>query len=88
MSVINQMLKDLEQRQSGSEGAAVYVAPVRQQGWWMLALTLAIAATGAASRATAPELAPLGSGDAVTTSAAEEAGGVCSPLAGTSRVVN
>lgn len=40
MSVINQMLKDLEQRQSGSEGAAVYVAPVRQQGWWMLALTL------------------------------------------------
>ena len=40
MSVINQMLKDLEQRQSGSEGAAVYVAPVRQQGWWMLVLTL------------------------------------------------
>ena len=40
MSVINQMLKDLEQRQPGSEGAAVYVAPVRQQGWWMLALTL------------------------------------------------
>ncbi|WP_338889037.1 tetratricopeptide repeat protein [Aeromonas rivipollensis] len=40
MSVINQMLKDLEQRQPGSEGAAVYVAPVRQQGWWMLVLTL------------------------------------------------
>lgn len=39
MSVINQMLKDLEQRQQGSEGA-VYVPPVRQQGWWMLALTL------------------------------------------------
>ncbi len=30
MSVINQMLKDLEQRQQGSEGA-VYVPPVRQQ---------------------------------------------------------
>ena len=40
MSVINQMLKDLEQRQPGSEGAAVYVAPARQQGWWMLVLTL------------------------------------------------
>ncbi|MEZ6930197.1 tetratricopeptide repeat protein [Aeromonas sp. S16(2024)] len=40
MSVINQMLKDLEQRQSGSDGAAVYVAPARQQGWWMLVLTL------------------------------------------------
>lgn len=39
MSVINQMLKDLEQRQPG-EGTAVYVAPPRQQGWWMLALTL------------------------------------------------
>lgn len=39
MSVINQMLKDLEQRQQGSEGA-VYVPPVRQQGWWMLLLTL------------------------------------------------
>jgi len=40
MSVINQMLKDLEQRQQGAEGAAVYVAPARQQGWWMLLLTL------------------------------------------------
>ena len=40
MSVINQMLKDLERRQPGSEDAAVYVAPVRQQGWWMLVLTL------------------------------------------------
>lgn len=40
MSVINQMLKDLEQRQPGSDGAAVYVAPTRQQGWWMLVLTL------------------------------------------------
>lgn len=39
MSVINQMLKDLEQRQQGGEGA-VYVPPVRQQGWWMLLLTL------------------------------------------------
>ena len=39
MSVINQMLKDLEQRQLGGEGA-VYVPPVRQQGWWMLLLTL------------------------------------------------
>lgn len=39
MSVINQMLRDLEQRQPG-EGSAVYVAPVRQQGWWMLGLTL------------------------------------------------
>lgn len=39
MSVINQMLKDLEQRQQGGEGA-VYVPPVRQQGWWMLVLTL------------------------------------------------
>ena len=39
MSVINQMLKDLELRQQGSEGA-VYVPPVRQQGWWMLVLTL------------------------------------------------
>ena len=40
MSVINQMLKDLDQRQQGSDGAAVYIAPVRQQGWWMLLLTL------------------------------------------------
>ncbi|WP_421183341.1 tetratricopeptide repeat protein [Aeromonas enteropelogenes] len=40
MSVINQMLKDLEQRQQGSAGAAVYVAPARKQGWWMLLLTL------------------------------------------------
>ncbi|MDW4563003.1 tetratricopeptide repeat protein [Aeromonas rivipollensis] len=40
MSVINQMLKDLEQRQPGSDGAAVYVAPARRQGWWMLVLTL------------------------------------------------
>ncbi|MGL5323190.1 MAG: tetratricopeptide repeat protein [Aeromonas sp.] len=40
MSVINQMLKDLDQRQQGSEGAAVYSAPARQQGWWMLLLTL------------------------------------------------
>ncbi|MGY3902405.1 tetratricopeptide repeat protein [Aeromonas lusitana] len=39
MSVINQMLKDLEQRQQG-ESAAIYVAPARQQGWWMLVLTL------------------------------------------------
>ena len=39
MSVINQMLKDLEQRQQG-EGTAIYVVPVRQQGWWMLVLTL------------------------------------------------
>ncbi|MEN9583565.1 MAG: hypothetical protein RLZZ616_571 [Pseudomonadota bacterium] len=39
MSVINQMLKDLELRQQGSEGA-IYVPPVRQQGWWMLVLTL------------------------------------------------
>lgn len=39
MSVINQMLKDLERRQPG-EGTAVYVAPPRQQGWWMLVLTL------------------------------------------------
>ncbi|WP_336291479.1 tetratricopeptide repeat protein [Aeromonas dhakensis] len=39
MSVINQMLKDLEQRQQVGEGA-VYVPPVRQQGWWMLLLTL------------------------------------------------
>lgn len=39
MSVINQMLKDLERRQPG-EGAAVYVAPARRQGWWMLVLTL------------------------------------------------
>ncbi|MCH7370986.1 tetratricopeptide repeat protein [Aeromonas sp. MR16] len=39
MSVINQMLRDLEQRQGGTE-AAVYVAPVRRQGWWMLVLTL------------------------------------------------
>ena len=31
--------QDLEQRQQGSEGA-VYVPPVRQQGWWMLLLTL------------------------------------------------
>ena len=46
MSVINQMLKDLEQRQQGGEGA-VYVPPVRQQGWWMLLLTLiSIAADG------------------------------------------
>ncbi|MFQ2518920.1 tetratricopeptide repeat protein [Aeromonas caviae] len=40
MSVINQMLKDLDKRQQEAEGAAVYVAPVRQQGWWMLVLTL------------------------------------------------
>jgi len=40
MSVINQMLKDLDRRQQGSEGAAVYVAPARQQGWWLLLLTL------------------------------------------------
>ena len=40
MSVINQMLKDLDRRQQEAEGAAVYVAPVRQQGWWMLVLTL------------------------------------------------
>lgn len=40
MSVINQMLKDLERRQPGAEESAVYVAPVRQQGWWMLVLTL------------------------------------------------
>ena len=40
MSVINQMLKDLEQRQQGVDGAAVYIAPARQQGWWMLLLTL------------------------------------------------
>lgn len=40
MSVINQMLKDLDRRQQGSEGAAVYIAPARQQGWWMLLLTL------------------------------------------------
>ncbi|MFQ2778332.1 tetratricopeptide repeat protein [Aeromonas caviae] len=40
MSVINQMLKDLDRRQKEAEGAAVYVAPVRQQGWWMLVLTL------------------------------------------------
>ncbi|MGY3915173.1 tetratricopeptide repeat protein [Aeromonas australiensis] len=40
MSVINQMLKDLDQRQQGSEGAAVYIAPARQLGWWMLLLTL------------------------------------------------
>ncbi|MGU5684199.1 tetratricopeptide repeat protein [Aeromonas allosaccharophila] len=40
MSVINQMLKDLDQRQQGSDGAAVYIAPARQQGWWMLLLTL------------------------------------------------
>lgn len=39
MSVINQMLRDLEQRQGGGE-SAVYVAPVRRQGWWMLVLTL------------------------------------------------
>ncbi|MFC5707080.1 tetratricopeptide repeat protein [Aeromonas eucrenophila] len=39
MSVINQMLRDLEQRQGGGE-SAVYVAPVHRQGWWMLALTL------------------------------------------------
>ena len=31
------LLKDLEQRQQGGEGA-VYVPPVRQQGWWMLVL--------------------------------------------------
>ncbi|MFU1505383.1 tetratricopeptide repeat protein [Aeromonas veronii] len=40
MSVINQMLKDLDQRQQGSDGATVYIAPARQQGWWMLLLTL------------------------------------------------
>lgn len=40
MSVINQMLKDLDQRQQGSDGASVYIAPARQQGWWMLLLTL------------------------------------------------
>ena len=40
MSVINQMLKDLDKRQQEAEGAAVYVAPLRQQGWWMLVLTL------------------------------------------------
>ncbi len=40
MSVINQMLKDLDRRQQEAEGAAVYVAPMRQQGWWMLVLTL------------------------------------------------
>ncbi|KLV38976.1 hypothetical protein SH16_03117 [Aeromonas caviae] len=40
MSVINQMLKDLDRRQQEAEGAAVYVAQVRQQGWWMLVLTL------------------------------------------------
>ncbi|MEL3915287.1 tetratricopeptide repeat protein [Aeromonas caviae] len=40
MSVINQMLKDLDRRQQEAEGAAVYVAPLRQQGWWMLVLTL------------------------------------------------
>ena len=33
MSVINQMLKDLDRRQQGSDGAAVYIAPARQQGW-------------------------------------------------------
>ena len=38
--MINQMLKDLDRRQQEAEGAAVYVAPVRQQGWWMLVLTL------------------------------------------------
>lgn len=40
MSVINQMLKDLDRRQQGSASAAVYIAPARQQGWWMLLLTL------------------------------------------------
>ena len=40
MSVINQMLNDLEQRQPGSDGAAVYLAPARQQGWWILLLPL------------------------------------------------
>ncbi|ANB68263.1 TPA: tetratricopeptide repeat protein [Aeromonas veronii] len=40
MSVINQMLKDLDRRQQGAEGTAVYIAPARQQGWWMLLLTL------------------------------------------------
>ena len=40
MSVINKMLTDLERRQGGSEGAAIYVAPARGQGWWMLLLTL------------------------------------------------
>ncbi|MGH1410617.1 MAG: tetratricopeptide repeat protein [Aeromonas sp.] len=40
MSVINQMLKDLDRRQQGSASAAVYVAPARKQGWWMLLLTL------------------------------------------------
>lgn len=32
--------EDLDRRQQEAEGAAVYVAPVRQQGWWMLVLTL------------------------------------------------
>ena len=40
MSVINKMLTDLERRQGSGEPAAVYVAPVRGQGWWMLLLTL------------------------------------------------
>ncbi|MGL4249502.1 MAG: tetratricopeptide repeat protein [Aeromonas sp.] len=40
MSVINQMLKDLDQRQQGADGAAVYIAPPRQQGRWLLLLTL------------------------------------------------
>ncbi|MGE6108692.1 tetratricopeptide repeat protein [Aeromonas sobria] len=40
MSVINKMLTDLERRQGSGEAAAVYVAPPRGQGWWMLLLTL------------------------------------------------
>jgi MSHA biogenesis protein MshN len=40
VSVINKMLTDLERRQGGSDGAAIYVAPARGQGWWMLLLTL------------------------------------------------
>ncbi|MFG0832679.1 tetratricopeptide repeat protein [Aeromonas bivalvium] len=40
MSVINKMLTDLERRQGSGEPAAVYVAPARGQGWWMLLLTL------------------------------------------------
>lgn len=40
VSVINKMLSDLERRQGSGDGAAVYVAPQRGQGWWMLLLTL------------------------------------------------
>ncbi|MFM4705408.1 tetratricopeptide repeat protein [Aeromonas bivalvium] len=40
MSVINKMLTDLERRQDSGEATALYVAPVRGQGWWMLLLTL------------------------------------------------